>query len=98
MSQEELAEKRSLSYSTISLIESSSSYPRLLIVLSRIAQASDVEPYRLLKLGQVWRLQTEEHSSSFLEDVQMLSYKMIDTGKLDVRKSRDNNFCIRRSD
>ena len=65
MSQEELAEKRSLSYSTISLLESSSSYPRLLSVLSRIAQASDVEPYRLLKLGQVWRRRSEEHSFIF---------------------------------
>ena len=48
-SQEELAEHCSLSYSTISHIESSSSYPFSMVALYRIAKALEVEPYQLLK-------------------------------------------------
>lgn len=49
LSQEELAEKSGLSYSTISHIESPSSYPVSMVALYRIAAALDVEPYQLLK-------------------------------------------------
>lgn len=49
MSQEELAEKCDLSYSTISHIESSSAYPMSIVALYRIAQAVGVSPYQLLK-------------------------------------------------
>lgn len=49
LSQEELAEHCSLSYSTISHIESSSSYPFSMVALYRIAKALEVEPYQLLK-------------------------------------------------
>lgn len=48
MSQEELAEKSSLSYSTISHIESTSSYPMSIVALYRIAQALNISPYQLL--------------------------------------------------
>lgn len=48
MSQEELAEKSELSYSTVSHIESSTAYPMSLIALYRIAKALDVSPYQLL--------------------------------------------------
>ncbi|MEY8387388.1 helix-turn-helix transcriptional regulator [Oscillospiraceae bacterium 38-13] len=49
LSQEELAEHCNLSYSTISHIESSSSYPFSMVALYRIAKALEVEPYQLLK-------------------------------------------------
>lgn len=49
LSQEELAERSDLSYSTISHIESTSSYPMSIVALYRIAMALDVEPYQLLK-------------------------------------------------
>lgn len=48
MSQEELAEKSELSYSTVSHIESSSPYPMSLVALYRIAKALEVSPYQLL--------------------------------------------------
>lgn len=48
MSQEELAEKSDLSYSTISHIESSASYPLSLVALYHIATALEVSPYQLL--------------------------------------------------
>ncbi len=49
LSQNELAEKSGLSYSTISHIESTSSYPMSMLSLYRIAKALGVEPYQLLK-------------------------------------------------
>lgn len=49
MSQNELAERSGLSYSTISHIESTSSYPMSMLSLHRIAKALGVEPYQLLK-------------------------------------------------
>ncbi len=49
LSQEELAERCGLSYSTISHIESTSSYPFSMVALYRIARALDIEPYQLLK-------------------------------------------------
>lgn len=49
LSQNELAEKAGLSYSTISHIESSTPYPMSLIAIYRIANALDVAPYQLLK-------------------------------------------------
>lgn len=49
LSQNELAEKSGLSYSTISHIESTSSYPMSMLSLHRIAKALGVEPYQLLK-------------------------------------------------
>lgn len=49
ISQEELAESCGLSYSTISHIESTSSYPFSMVALYRIAKALNVEPYQLLK-------------------------------------------------
>ena len=49
LSQDELAEKSNLSYSTISHIESSTPYPISLIAIYRIANALDVAPYQLLK-------------------------------------------------
>lgn len=48
MSQEELAEKSELSYSTISHIESSAAYPMSIVALYHIAAALEVEPYQLL--------------------------------------------------
>ena len=48
MSQEELAERSQLSYSTISHIEATASYPISLIALYRIARTPQVEPYQLL--------------------------------------------------
>lgn len=47
-SQEELAERSDLSYSTISHIESTASYPLSTLSLYRIAKALNVEPYQLL--------------------------------------------------
>lgn len=47
-SQEELAERSGLSYSTISHIESTSSYTLSMLALHRIAKALEVEPYQLL--------------------------------------------------
>lgn len=47
-SQEELAERSDLSYSTISHIESTASYPLSMLSLYRIAKALNVEPYQLL--------------------------------------------------
>lgn len=49
ISQEELAERCGLSYSTISHIESTTSYPFSMVALYRIAKALDIEPYQLLK-------------------------------------------------
>ena len=49
LSQNELAEKSGFSYSTISHIESTSSYPMSMLSLHRIAKALGVEPYQLLK-------------------------------------------------
>ena len=49
ISQEELAERCGLSYSTISHIESTASYPFSMVALYRIAKALDIEPYQLLK-------------------------------------------------
>lgn len=49
LSQEQLAEKSGLSYSTISHIESTSSYPMSMLSLYRIAKALGVDPYQLLK-------------------------------------------------
>ena len=49
LSQNELAEKCGLSYSTISHIESTASYPMSMLSLHRIAKALDVEPFQLLK-------------------------------------------------
>lgn len=49
LSQEELAEQSDLSYSTISHIESTNSYPMSMVALYRIAIALEVEPYQLLK-------------------------------------------------
>ena len=49
LSQEELAERSDLSYSTISHIESTTSYPFSMAALYRIAKALDVEPYQLLQ-------------------------------------------------
>ena len=49
MTQEELAEKSGLSYSTISHIESSTPYPMSMVAIYRIANALDVAPYQLLK-------------------------------------------------
>ncbi len=51
MSQEELAEQSDLSYSTISHIESTTSYPLSLVALFRIAQALEIEPYQLLQFN-----------------------------------------------
>lgn len=48
MSQEELAEQSGLSYSTISHIESTASYPLSMLALYRIAKALEVEPHQLL--------------------------------------------------
>lgn len=48
LSQEELAERSGLSYSTISHIESTSSYPLSMLSLYRIAKALGVEPHQLL--------------------------------------------------
>ncbi|MCI8477847.1 MAG: helix-turn-helix transcriptional regulator [Oscillospiraceae bacterium] len=48
LSQEELAERSGLSYSTISHIESTTSYPLSMLSLYRIAKALAVEPYQLL--------------------------------------------------
>ncbi|WP_435321779.1 helix-turn-helix domain-containing protein [Muriventricola aceti] len=47
MSQEELAEKSSLSYSTSSHIQSSAAYPMSIVALYRIADALGVAPYQL---------------------------------------------------
>jgi transcriptional regulator with XRE-family HTH domain len=49
LSQEELAEQSDLSYSTISHIESTTSYPLSLCALYRIAKALEIDPYQLLK-------------------------------------------------
>lgn len=48
-SQEELAERSGLSYSTIGHIESTSTYPLSILALYRIAKVLEVEPYQLLK-------------------------------------------------
>ena len=48
MSQEELAEKSELSYSTISHIESTACYPLSLVALYRIAKALGILAYQLL--------------------------------------------------
>ncbi|MBD5160972.1 MAG: helix-turn-helix transcriptional regulator [Oscillibacter sp.] len=48
LSQEELAERSDLSYSTISHIESTSCYSVSMLSLYRIAKALGVEPYQLL--------------------------------------------------
>ena len=49
LSQEQLAEKSDLSYSTISHIESTTCYTMSLRTIFRIAGALDVHPYQLLK-------------------------------------------------
>lgn len=49
LSQEQLAEKSDLSYSTISHIESTMCYTMSLRTIFRIAGALDVHPYQLLK-------------------------------------------------
>lgn len=49
LSQEQLAEKSDISWSTLSHIESTEAYPVSLRVLYRIAAALEVEPYQLLK-------------------------------------------------
>ena len=50
LSQEELAERSGLSYSTISHVESTASYTISMVALYRIAKALDVaEPYQLLR-------------------------------------------------
>nr|WP_326183688.1 helix-turn-helix transcriptional regulator [uncultured Oscillibacter sp.] len=49
LSQDELAEKTGLSYSTISHIESSAPYPMSLVAIYHIADALGVAPYQLLK-------------------------------------------------
>ena len=48
MSQEQLAEKSGLSYSTISHIESTASYTMSIIALYRIAKALGVSPHQLM--------------------------------------------------
>lgn len=48
LSQEELAERSGLGYSTVSRIESAASYPLSIISFHRIANALEAEPYRLL--------------------------------------------------
>lgn len=48
MSQEQLAEKCGLSYSTISHIESTSSYSLSILALFRISNALQVSPHQLL--------------------------------------------------
>ena len=48
LSQEELAERSGLSYSTISHIESTASYPLSMLSLYRIAKALEVEAHQLL--------------------------------------------------
>lgn len=48
LSQEELAEQSGLSYSTVSHIESTTSYPLSLLSLYRLAKVLEVEPYQLL--------------------------------------------------
>lgn len=48
LSQEQLAEKCDLSYSTISHIEAAACYTMSLRVLYRIAKALDISPYQLL--------------------------------------------------
>ena len=48
LSQDQLAEKSDLSYSTISHIESTATYPVSLLSLYRIAKALEVEPQQLL--------------------------------------------------
>ena len=49
LSQEQLAEKSDLSYSTISHIESTTCYTMSLRTIFRISGALDVHPYQLLK-------------------------------------------------
>ena len=48
ISQEELAEKSELSYSTISHLEASAAYPVSIVALYRIANTLNVAPYQLL--------------------------------------------------
>ena len=48
LSQDELSERSGLSYSTISHIESTTSYPFSMVALYRIAKALEVEPHQLL--------------------------------------------------
>lgn len=48
LSQEQLAEKSNLSYSTISHIEATACYTMSLRTIYRIAKALDVSPYQLL--------------------------------------------------
>lgn len=47
-SQDQLAEKSGLSYSTISHIEATSSYPMSIVALFRIAVALGISPHQLL--------------------------------------------------
>lgn len=48
LSQEQLAEKCGLSYSTISHIEATQSYTLSIMTLYKIAKALNVEPYQIL--------------------------------------------------
>lgn len=48
LSQNELAEKANLSYTTISHIESTAPYGISIIALFKIAKALDVDPYKIL--------------------------------------------------
>lgn len=47
LSQEELAERCGMSYSTISHIESTSPYPMSIVALYRIANVLGISPYQL---------------------------------------------------
>lgn len=49
LSQEELAERYGMSYSTISHIESTSPYPMSIVALYRIANVLGISPYQLLR-------------------------------------------------
>ena len=49
LSQEELAERCGMSYSTISHIESTSPYPMSIVALYRIANVLGISPYQLLR-------------------------------------------------
>lgn len=52
LSQEELAERCGMSYSTISHIESTSPYPMSIVALYRIANVLGISPYQLQDLTE----------------------------------------------
>lgn len=52
LSQEELAERCGMSYSTISHIESTSPYPMSIVALYRIANVLGISPYQLLRFDR----------------------------------------------